>query len=402
MYLDREAISVNEAKQRLSNLSCLPKIEKRLVKQSHDYVLAESIHAPFDYPSFRRSGYDGYGIRLEDDHDFPKVMKCVAEVGAGAVFSGHLQENEVIRIMTGAAVPDGVGKVIMLEQTKEMGNQQVEIQKTSRKSNISPVGEEFEAGELLLEKGTIINAGVISLLTAFGFEYCQCYRKTRVGILATGSELILAGTAMKPGCIYNSNSPMLSALVRANGGDVIFEEQIADDHNLLSAKLSEMAARCDLILTIGGVSVGDYDWLAVAAQENQCLFNKIAMRPGSTTTAFVYQETPVIALSGNPGACFIGFYLFAEPLIQRLSGKQSTVVSQIMCIGEDFTKKNNFDRYVRAQWREESVGKTVYPVGSSQSSALGNLHLADALIKIPAMTEVKKGTEVEVWCLPYR
>lgn len=120
MYLDREAISVNEAKQRLSNLSCLPKIEKRLVKQSHGYVLAESIHAPFDYPSFRRSGYDGYGIRLEDDHDFPKVMKCVAEVGAGAVFSGHLQENEVIRIMTGAAVPDGVGKVIMLEQTWEI------------------------------------------------------------------------------------------------------------------------------------------------------------------------------------------------------------------------------------------------------------------------------------------
>lgn len=402
MYLKRKAISVEEAKQKLAGIKCLPQIESRAVNKSYGYILAESVHAPFDYPSFRRSGYDGYGIRLEDDHGFPKKMQCVAEIGAGAVFSGELKENEVVRIMTGAAVPDGVGKVIMLEQTEDLGDGWVEFKATSQKTNISPVGEEFEAGELLLEEGTEINAGVISLLTAFGFENCRCYRKARVGILSTGSELLSAGSPMQPGCIYNSNGPMLSALVEANRGKVVFSEQIVDDWELLSAKLAEMAENCDLVLTIGGVSVGDYDWLAVAAQENQCLFNKIAMRPGSTTTAFIYRDTPVIALSGNPGACFIGFYLFAEPLIQRLSGSESTVKRQLMKLGEDFMQINNFDRYVRARWCEEASGKVVYPVGSSQSSALGNLHLAEALIKIPAMTKVKQGTEVEVWCLPYR
>lgn len=402
MYLEREAISVDEAKKRLSAIPIQSQLQERRVCDSYGYVLAESIEARFDYPPFRRSGYDGYGLRMEDDHDFPKKMQCVAEVGAGTVFSGSLQENQVVRIMTGAAVPDEVSKIVMLEQTEDLGNGWVEIKQTSQKSNISPIGEEFEAGERLVEKGTEINAGVISLLSAFGIESCLCYRKARVGILSTGSELLTVGSAMRSGCIYNSNGPMLAALVAANGAEVIMIEQIIDDPILLSERLSAMAEQCDLVLTIGGVSVGDYDWLAVAAQENHCLFNKIAMRPGSTTTAFIYQQTPVIALSGNPGACFIGFYLFAEPLIRRLSGKSTTVRMEKMSLGEDFTKKNNFDRYVRAQWREGSDGKVVYPVGSSQSSALGNLHLAEALIKIPAMKEVKRGMEVEVWCLPYR
>lgn len=403
MYLNRDVITLAQAKERLSAVVPKKITQEKQVEETLGYTLAQDIIAPFPQPAFRRSGYDGYGILAEDDHDYPITLTLAAEVPAGSELKKKLQPKETIRIMTGAKVPDEVAKVIMLEKTHMLADGKVVIKAGSRNDNITPIGEEFEKGTVLLTKGTLINAGAISLMSAFGFATCLVYKRPKVAILATGTELLQQKDAPVAGKIYNSNGPLLEALVKENGGEVVYCGQIADDIKSLEEKLDDLAKKADLILTTGGVSVGDFDFLAVAAKESgQLLFNKLAMRPGSPTTAFVYEKTLVMALSGNPGACFTGFYLLFESLLQNMQGNSTEIKITKMKLAHDYQKPNSFDRYLRGTWEETATGKVVSLVGSDQSSALGNLHLTTCFFKIPHDTVVTAGTEVEVWCLPYK
>lgn len=397
MFLERTAISLAAAQQKIKELTITKRTKRVAVTAAHGLVLAETITAPFPQPSFRRSGYDGYGITAADDGAFPITLRLAAEVPAGATFQQKLVAGETVRIMTGAQVPEDVVKVIMLEKTEQLPDGKVLFHEGSRSDNITPIGAEFPQGATLLTAGQRMNAGAISLLSAFGINECLVYEKPRVAVLATGTELLAAGSAPEAGKIYNSNGPLLAALVAENGGALYELGQIADEMATVEETLQRLAQEVDLIITTGGVSVGDFDFLAVAAQDSgQLLFNKLAMRPGSPTTAFVYENTPVLALSGNPGACFTGFYLLVEPLLQAFQGQESRLRQTTLKLAHDYRKKNNFDRYLRGTWREETVAL----VGSDQSSALGNLHLTTCFFKIPHEQELTAGEEVQVWCLP--
>ena len=398
MYLDRTPITFEQACELLDSIKIIPKISEKLVNESAGFVLAQDVTAPFPIPAFRRSGYDGYGILAEDDHDFPRTFEIMDNVGAGQVFSGTLQSGQAVRIMTGAKVPDEVGKVIMLEETEQIAENQVLIKKTMKNSNISQIGEEFEAGALLLPDHTRLNAGAISLLNAFGYAKIKVFDKPKVAVLATGSELLRAGQAYEEGKIYNSNGPLLENLVRENGGLLVSVDEIEDDEVATHTLLAKIAQSVDLVITTGGVSVGDFDFMAtVAKNSSQFLFNKLAMRPGSPTTAFVLDGTPVLALSGNPGACFTGFYLFAEPILQRFQGQTSCVKTVTMPMAHDYLKSNEFDKFVRADLTAD--GK-VAQVGSDQSSSLGNLHQTSAFFRVPHDTKLHQFDPVEVKIIP--
>lgn len=398
MYLNRNAIKLEEATTLLESIKIMPKIEKRKTADSHNFILAENLYAPFPIPAFRRSGYDGYGILSEDDHDFPRDFEVMDNVGAGSTYAGKLRSGQTVRIMTGAKVPDEVGKVIMLELTESLADGRVRITDSMKSSNISKIGEEFEQGELLLAKGSRLNAGAISLLNAFGYAEIPVFSKPKVGILATGSELLKAGEPYEEWKIYNSNGPLLENLVKENGGEVLQFDSVKDDLKSTQEILASLTETCDLVITTGGVSVGDFDYMASLAKSeaSEFLFNKLAMRPGSPTTAFVLAGTPVLALSGNPGACFTGFYLFAEPLIQRLQGGESRVHQARMPLAHDYKKPNSFDKFVRATVKDGKVSQ----VGSDKSSALGNLHLTTAFFRVPHDSELSAGEEVEVRIIP--
>lgn len=403
MYLDREAISLAEAQGKLAALPLTEKVKTVKVTEALGFILASDIIAPFHQPQFRRSGMDGYAITAADDHDYPMELTLAAEVPAGETYDQPLAPGTTVRIMTGAAVPENAAKVVVLETTEKTATGKVRFLKAAKNDNITPIGTEFSAGEVLLKKGQRINPGVISLLSALGFAECQVFAKPTVAILTTGSELLVPGQPHQPGKIYNSNGPLLQALMAENGGELAYTGTVPDTLPELLARLDQLSQEVDLILTVGGVSVGDFDFVAVAAKESGgFLFNKLAMRPGSPTTAFIYQGTPVIGLSGNPGACFTGFYLFAEPLIQRFQGQETKVTKTTMTLTHDYTATNKFDKYLRASWTEQDGQKLVTLVGSDQSSTLGNLPQTTAFFKVPHDTSLTAGMEVTVLCLPYK
>lgn len=184
--------------------------------------------------------------------------------------------------------------------------------------------------------------------------------------------------------------------MKENGGEVAFIKSISDNLTKTREEISLGVKNCDLLLTTGGVSVGDFDYVAQIAQEGTLLFNKLSMRPGSPTTAFVYQEKLVLALSGNPGACFTNFYLLVEPLLQKLQGQTSKLIKERHPLIKAYEKTNSYDKYLRGIFSKGGVSL----VGSDQSSALGNLPEVTCLFKIPHDKKLQVGEEVEVWRLP--
>ncbi|MBC1493029.1 molybdopterin molybdotransferase MoeA [Listeria booriae] len=402
--LDRRvAIRVEEAQRRLLDKTVMLAAERIGIADANGRILAETVHATMAMPYFRRSGYDGFAIRAEDDANYPRTFRVVADVPCGTTYNHDLQENETVRIMTGAKVPENAGKVIMLEQSRKTGEADtIELINTHKNTNITERGEEFQDGAPLLSPHHHLNPGSISLLAAFGVPDVAVFRKPRVAILSTGSELVQPGMPLPDGKIFNSNHLMLAALATDAGAQVIAVEQIEDDLALTKERLQRLAQQADLILTTGGVSVGDFDFMAIIAKEDaELLYNKIQMRPGSVTTAMVYEDTLVAALSGNPGACFTAFHLLISPVIAKMQGDMETqFVFQKAKLGADYSKNNAYDRFLRGQLLYEDGELTAIPVGSDMSSALGNLHLTECLIEIPhGKTGKLKGEEVSIWRL---
>ncbi|MDR0200165.1 MAG: molybdopterin molybdotransferase MoeA [Streptococcaceae bacterium] len=397
MYLKRTAISLEEAKEKLAGITVTPKVVRVKSVEAHGFVLAEDLRAPFPIPAFRRSGYDGYGILAHDDEDFPREFTMVDEVGAGSTHESALKSGECVRIMTGAKVPDDVAKVIMLEDTEALSGNRVRILRTSAKSNITEIGEEVARDERVIPAGTRLNAGAVSVLAAFGVSEVSVYKKPRVAVVATGSELA-ENARPEDGKIYNSNGPLLSGLAQENDADVTGVYELTDDLEATRELLARLTAENDLVITTGGVSVGDFDFLAVIAQENDCLFNKLAMRPGSPTTAFLMKGKPVIALSGNPSACFTGFWFFAEPLIRRFQGQTTRIRPGRGILRDGYTKKNEFDRYLNGVNGADGVSLN----GHGQSSELSSLYQANCFYRIPHDTAVTAGEEVAIWWIPER
>ncbi|WP_099224165.1 gephyrin-like molybdotransferase Glp [Listeria costaricensis] len=400
--LEKRAIVTYEHARELI-LNQIEKLGSEVValNEADGRMLAEPVFAPFPFPMFRRSGYDGYAICAEDDAHYPITLKVVGEVPCGATYGRRLQTGETVRIMTGAKVPENGAKIIMLEQAEQVDKDRVTLLNTQKTSNITEVGAEIAQGDLLLDRFHEMNAGSISFLAAFGVSQVAVIRRPRVAVFSTGSELVTPGESLPDGKIYNSNQPLLRTLVEEAGGVIVREAQLPDDYALTLETLREAAGTCDLILTTGGVSVGDFDYMAlIGKNEAELLFNKIKMRPGSPTTGMLFEGTPLIALSGNPGACFTGFYLFGEPALRKLAGGRSRVRKVKARMAADYLKNNGFDRFLRGCYELEEGTFRVTPVGSDMSSALANLAFADCLIRIPGgKTGKVAGEEVEAWLL---
>ncbi|AYJ41715.1 molybdopterin molybdotransferase MoeA [Lactiplantibacillus pentosus] len=404
MLTRRYPISITEAQAKINNVT-LPTVTETIpVAEANHRVLAETVTAPFAYPHFRRSGVDGFAIRHADDHDYPHEFKVVGNVPAGATFHQPLGQDEAVRIMTGADVPVDAGVVVMLEKTRDLDDHHINIVVPEKHSNITEIGEEYQAGDVLIEKDTELNPGGLAGLTALGVQRVTVYRQPRVAVITTGSELMAADEPVQEGKIYNSNGILIPELVRENGGIVTSVEQLVDDNDLLQASLQKAIAENDIVITDGGVSVGDFDFIGdTARQADELLFNKIKQRPGSVTTAFVQDQTLVMALSGNPGACYTGFYLYVEPLLRRFVHQASRLQKVTSRLAAPYHKTNGFDRILRATYTVEDGQYATYPNGPDRSGALSNLQTTTCLIKIPHSNQpIALNAEVETWLLPFK
>lgn len=404
----RTPLPIAEAVNKIMEHTRLWEIEKVSIMECDHRILAEDLTATHDVPPFNRSPYDGFAIRSVDTKhaslDNPITLNVVETIGAGQVAMREVKSGMAVRIMTGAQIPDGADAVIMLELVKELVNDsenQIIIKRSVKKDeNISFQGEDTQNGTLLVRAGTKITPGIVAILSTFGYHTVSVYKRPIVGILSTGTELLDVKEELQPGKIRNSNAYMCAAQVRAMGAEVKLYQHREDNFNSLYKSIKAALQETDVLITTGGVSVGDYDFLPEVYKKlgADVLFNKIAMRPGSVTTVARYEDKWLFGLSGNPSACFVGAELFVRPVILKGMNmlKPHCTVTNAM-LSSDFPKPNPFTRFVRAVLTEVGGGNIVKPAGLDKSSSVSSLVEANCLIVLPGGTRGwEKGNEVGV------
>ncbi|KGE17242.1 gephyrin-like molybdotransferase Glp [Paenibacillus wynnii] len=408
----RRALQVKEAQARVTKYAKLLDAEFVPLSQSCGRYLVETVIAPHPFPAFNRSGMDGYALIAADiegcSSDNIIWLQVVDNIPCGAVPSVEIRTGTSARIMTGAQVPGGADTVVMLEvtETRETdGITYVGIRKAQAAGrNITPLGFELGPDEPVLAAGTLISAGDIAVLAAFGVHTVKVHRRPKIGIFATGTELLEVHEPLQPGKIRNSNSPMLEALVREAGGEPVMLGAIVDDLELARSKVQMAMETYDFVITTGGVSVGDYDVMGdlVREQSTEMLFNKVTMRPGSVTTAAVRGGKLLLALSGNPGACFVGFHLFARPVIGLMQGSLYPYLPEwTATLGEDYSKVNNYTRFVRARLEIRGGALFAYPASIDESSVMVTIKDSNCLIIVPPEQRgLTAGAKVTVIKLP--
>lgn len=364
------------------------------IDQCDQRFLAEDIVATHDVPLFTRSGYDGYAIRSFDTVEAsaaqPIVLKVLEVLGAGMVPTEDISQFQATRIMTGAMLPPGADAVIMLEAVTEFekaGKRYIHIKRSVKKGeNISYQGEEVKKGELILQNGTRINPGIKAVLATFGYASVKVTKKPKIGIFATGSELLDIDEPLQSGKIRNSNSHMIISQAKRVGAEPVYLGMLPDQLDICTEAISQALTKVDILLTTGGVSVGDFDFMPVVYSQigANILFNKIKMRPGSVTTVAEYQGKLLFGLSGNPSACFVGFELFVRPIVRSWHYSTKPHLKKITAIlDREIAKSNPLTRFVRSKLIYRDNGLFVAPTGLDKSNVVMSLVDADSFIMLP-------------------
>lgn len=405
----RQPIRVQEAIQKVHQYEKHGEVEWVSLRNSLARFIAEDILADHDVPAFDRSPYDGFALRAEDTKEAsseqPVEFEVIDHIGAGVVSAKTIGPFQAIRIMTGAKIPDGANVVIMLELTKTFekdGKSYMSLKRPLKKGdNISRQGEEVLEGNVMLKKGTKITPGVTALLATFGYAVVPVVKKPVIGIISTGTELLQVSDAMVDGKIRNSNLSMVYAQILEGGGEPLDLGGVSDDFDKSYYAVKAALSKVDFLITTGGVSVGDFDFLPAIYEKlgAQVLFNKVAMRPGSVTTVAAMPNGQLLfGLSGNPAACFVGFELFVKPMIYKWSLKKQPFPDFAEAkLTHDFPKANPFTRFVRAALGFTGSQLSVTPTGLDKSSAVTSIAEANCFIVLPGGTRgFRAGDQVHV------
>lgn len=404
MTFNRTPIHIAEAVARVIKHTSKTEVETVNYLDSYGKYLAENLYANDDLPMFNKSAMDGFAIRAQDSEGASGenriAFRVVEEVPAGTTSDYELQPNEAFRIMTGAEIPASADAVVMFEQAKE-DKDTFTVRKTFKVfDNIAVQGEEVKSGDLIVPKYTLINPGVIANLATFGHSSVKVHRTPRVAILSTGSELVDVDQPLERGKIRNSNTPMIVSQLKRIGIEAEVHTFKTDQLEEIIPIFDKMLKEVDVIITTGGVSVGDYDLLpkVYAHFQAEVLFNKVAMRPGSVTTVAKLKDTLLFGLSGNPSACHSGFELFVRPSIRCMMGGNDIYAPLIRAtLEEDFTKPNPFTRFIRAEVRYTGSDVFVSPSGFNKSNAVTSIARSNGVIVLPSGSRgFKNGDAVHV------
>lgn len=412
--LHRTPMSVKEAVGKVMAYKKTGRTEKMALAGSDGRILAEPLVATNAVPPFHKSAYDGFALRSADTNELsrehPGTFRVIETVGAGHRASRPIVKGEAVRIMTGAEIPEGADCVAMFEICHAFDEADQSFMRLKREmkadQNMIKKGSETAEGDVLVEAGTEINPGVKALLATFGYSEVAVYVKPKVGVFATGTELLDVDEPLVPGKIRNSNAHMiLSQLARA-GAEGTYLGKLDDEFDLCFDAVSRSLKDFDFLITTGGVSVGDFDLMPELYEQlgAEVLFNKVAMRPGSVTTVADFNGQLLYGLSGNPSACYVGFELFAHPILQSYMGNKRPYHRKIdATLGKDFKKANPFTRFVRGTVHFEKGRVYAYPVGIDKSAVVSSLAQTDALIVLKGGTRgYEEGDDVEVILLEDR
>ena len=347
-------------------------------------VLATELHGRRTQPPFAASAMDGYAVRAADIAALPAFLDVVGIVPAGKVWSGSLGPGQAVRIFTGAPMPAGADTVLIQEDTKPAGGGRIEaLESTARGRHVRAAGLDFREGDLLLGAGRVLDPAAISLAAAANHASLAVVRRPLIALLATGDALLPPGSDPGPGQIIASNGYGIAALAQADHADVLDLGIVPDDRAEIAAAVNRAReAGADIIVTLGGASVGDHDLVreVLTGLGMELDFWKIAMRPGKPLMVGRFGSTHVLGLPGNPVSSLVCAHLFLRPLIARLAGRDYRPDIRSALLGSGMKANDGRRDYVRAAVFPGSAGLVATPFDTQDSSMLGTLAAANALI----------------------
>jgi molybdopterin molybdotransferase len=347
-------------------------------------VLAEPVKALRTQPPFPASAMDGYAVRAEDVAQVPARLVVTGMAAAGKLFSGEVGKDEAVRIFTGAPVPEGADTIAIQENVKKLDGDAIEVFETvAAGRHIRAVGLDFQEGQTLLETGRALDAAALSLAAAANHPSLPVVRKPLVAIIATGDELLPPGSTPEPDQIIASNSYGVAAIAMEAGARVLDLGIAPDRTEAISALVTKaLDAEADVIVTLGGASVGDHDLVhtALTSLGMELDFWKIAMRPGKPLMSGRLGRTHCIGLPGNPVASLVCSYLFLKPLLAKLGGRphQDHIVDAVL--GAPMTENDTRQDYVRSRVARMAGGLVATPFSIQDSSMLKLLADAGGLV----------------------
>jgi molybdenum cofactor synthesis domain-containing protein len=375
-------------------------------------VLASDVVADEPVPPFANTAMDGYAVRAADtagaSADAPVRLHVVGELPAGRAPTTPVGDGEAIRIMTGAPMPDGADAIVMVERTQRDGDDGVLVGAVATTGDhVRRPGGDLEAGEVAFAAGTVLGPAHVGVLASIGAATVHVHRRARVGVLSTGDELVpIDGGALAPGQIRDSNRPMLVALARDAGTDVVDLGLARDDEDFIVGVLEQAFATCDAVLTSGGVSVGDYDYVKAALDRFGALeWRQVAIKPAKPLAFGVVQGVPVFGLPGNPVSSLVSFELFARPALRRMMGYDAVRRPEVTArAAHPFRRrpdgKIHLDR-VRVAWEDRNGwrGYVAASTGDQSSNVLSATAAANAFALIPDGDGLAEGDDVTVMLL---
>ena len=389
-------ISYEKAFEIIMNSAFTLETESVKLARSLNRVLACDIQSDTDMPPFNKSAMDGYACRRAD---LQEILSVVEIIPAGYSPQKTIQKKECSKIMTGAIVPQGADCVVKVENTQTIPENKVRITDADIADNICYQGEDIKRGEVVLRAGTLILPQHIAVLANAGISIVPVYRKPRISIITTGSELKEPGESLPVGCIRNSNSYQLIGQVQRMFIEPEYLGIAGDTEDLLNLLIQKALQESDVVLLSGGVSMGDYDLVPKVLKANgvNILFDRVAMQPGKPLTFGIKDKTAIFAFPGNPVSTFFPFEIMAKPFIYKLMGHDYTPKTFSLVTGDDFKRKTG-DRKTFVPVRIEN-GK-VFPVEFHGSAHINALCLAEGIIFFPiGVLEIKKGENVNVMSL---
>ncbi len=370
-------------------------------------VLAEDLIAAENVPAFDRSPYDGYAFRAQDvagaSEAAPVTLRITEEIPAGAVPTKPVVPGTCAKILTGAPLPAGADTVINFEVTRFTDTLVSFFAPVKQGSNIVRVGEDVKKGAVLARAGSAIDAGTAGTLAAQGVVFPRVFRRPRVAVLSTGSELVEAGETPAPGKIRNSNAHTLSAALQKLGAEPVYLGIAPDSAEGIAEALERGLQSCDAVISTGGVSVGDYD-LTPAAMDlvgAKTLVRGCALKPGMACAYGVRGEKLICALSGNPASSLVNFYLVTLPALRKLCGCAEPIPQEItLTLADGFPKPSRSDRALRGTLTLADGSAYLRLTRDQGNVVLSSAVGCDAIAIVPAGSgPVEKGTKLKGFLL---
>ncbi len=411
-----DMLSVEEAREHILSECSVMESKATPLSEALGLVLDENIVSTIDLPASRCSRMDGYAVRCIDlinaSSSNKVILTVMGAVSAGDITNAHIKSGYAVRVMTGAPVPDGADAVVPFEQTDEIENPKKAyeaygigfLHSPSPLENVQPIGESVKKNDVVLRKGIVITPSHISAAAAIGKSVVKAIRRPVVGVISTGNELVEPGMVLPPGKIYDSNSYGLHSFIIKSGGIPEMFGIVPDTLDAVRRSLMRAINSCDLVITSGGVSKGDYDFVkAVLEQEGKINFWSINMKPGKPLAFGLISrsdktQVPHIGLPGNVVSTQVTFLQFAHYAIQKMLGmkiKRRPTVNAIMQTPIiNYDGRRIYERVVVSQTDGEIVAKTT---GNQSSSVILSMALANGLAICPEhVTKIEKGSQVEV------